>query len=220
MTRILVLNPNSSQDVTASMDAALELVRTPGGPEIVCETLEEGPAGIETQEHVESVVLPLVRHFESHPADAYVIGCFSDPGLALARENLKKPVFGIAESAFHMASGLGRRFGIVAIKKGSIPRHMRNIRALGLTDRLAGDRPLEIGVTEMLQTERVLARIVEVGTELRDIDGADVLILGCASMGGYRGEIERRLGLPVVDPTQAAAMRAINHLTLGYRQAA
>ncbi len=219
MTRILVLNPNSSADVTRSMDAALGCLRLPGGAEIICATLAEGPPGIETQEHVESVVLPIARYFESHPADAYVIGCFSDPGLALARENLKRPVLGIAESAFHLATGLGRRFGVVAIKKGSIPRHMRAIRSLGLIDRLAGDRPLDIGVTEMAGAG-VVDRIVEVGTELRDRDGADVLILGCASMGGYRAEIERRLGLPVVDPTQAAVSRAMSLLALGYGQAA
>jgi Asp/Glu/hydantoin racemase len=218
MTRILVLNPNSSVDVTQSMDAALDKVRMQGGPEIICATLEEGPPGIETQEHVESVVLPIARYFEAHPADAYVIGCFSDPGLALARENLKRPVFGIAESAFHLATGLGRRFGIVAIKQGSIPRHMRAVRSLGYQDRLAGDRPLDIGVTQM-QGAGVVGRIVEVGTELRDRDGADVLILGCASMGGYRREIEDRLGLPVVDPTQAAVARAMAMLSLGYRQA-
>lgn len=219
MTRILVLNPNSSVDVTQSMDAALDLVRTPGGPEVICATLQEGPPGIETQEHVESVVLPIARYFEANPADAYVIGCFSDPGLALARENLKRPVLGIAESAFHMATGLGRRFGIVAIKQGSIARHMRAVRSLGYMDRLAGDRPLDIGVTQM-QGSGVVERIVEVGTELRDRDGADVLILGCASMGGYRSEIEDRLGLPVVDPTQAAVMRAMSTLFLGYKQVA
>ncbi|MCX5570076.1 aspartate/glutamate racemase family protein [Kaistia nematophila] len=219
MTRILVLNPNSSVDVTQSMNAALDLVRTPGGPEVVCATLQEGPPGIETQEHVESVVLPIARYFEANPADAYVIGCFSDPGLALARENLKRPVLGIAESAFHMATGLGRRFGIVAIKQGSIARHMRAVRSLGYMDRLAGDRPLDIGVTQM-QGSGVVERIVEVGTELRDRDGADVLILGCASMGGYRSEIEDRLGLPVIDPTQAAVMRAMSTISLGYRQVA
>lgn len=220
MTRILVLNPNSSPDITASMSAALDLCRRPGGPEIACETLAEGPPGIETQAHVESVVIPTVRYFETHPADAYVIGCFSDPGLPLARERLAAPVFGIAESAFQWATGLGHRFGIVAIKKGSIPRHMRTVRMLGLADRCAGDRPLDIGVTEMLDGGSVVDRIVEVGTALRDRDGADVLILGCASMGGYRAEVERRVGLPVVDPTQAAVMRAIGYLTLGYGRAA
>lgn len=220
MTRILVLNPNSSADVTRSMSAALEGLRAPGGPVIDCATLPEGPPGIETQLHVESVVIPTMRYFEVHPADAYVIGCFSDPGLHVARERIAKPVLGIAESAFLLALGLGHRFGIVAIKKGSIPRHMRMVRALGHEHRCAGDRPLDIGVTEMLHAGGVVDRIVEVGTELRDRDGADVLILGCASMGGFRAEIERRLGLPVVDPTQAAVMRAIGLISLGYTRAA
>lgn len=215
MSRIFVLNPNSSTDVTDSMDAAIDRLRSPDGIEIVCETLPEGPPGIETQEHVESVVLPLVRRLEREKADAYVIGCFSDPGLALARENLGKPVLGIAESSFHFATGLGRRFGILAIKPGSIPRHMRNLRSLGLADRLAGDRPLNLGV-EQIAAGGVIDRIVEVGSMLRDIDGADVLILGCASMGIYRPEVEERLRMSVVDPAQAAVMRAIGMIRLGY----
>ena len=53
------------------------------GPEIECRTLAEGPYGIETQEHVESVTLPLRRLVaESNDADAFVIACYSDPGLA------------------------------------------------------------------------------------------------------------------------------------------
>jgi Asp/Glu/hydantoin racemase len=38
-------------------------------------------------------------------------------------------------------------------------------------------------------------------------------------MGGYRPEIEQRLGLPVVDPAQAAVMRAIGLVSLGYARA-
>lgn len=220
MKRILVLNPNSSTNITESMDRALDILRLPGAPEIVTATLSEGPPGIETQAHVEGVVIPTARYFAENSADAYVIGCFSDPGLHLARETVKKPVVGIAESAFLTALNLGHRFGIVAIKKGSIGRHMRNVRQLGLESRLAGDRPLDIGVTDVLGGNAVIDRIVEVGTQLRDIDGADVLILGCASMGGFRAEIESRLGLPVVDPTQAAVMRAISLVTLGYGRAA
>jgi hypothetical protein len=53
--RILVINPNSSAAVTAGIDAAMAPLRLPGGPEIECATLAEGPPGIETQAHVESV---------------------------------------------------------------------------------------------------------------------------------------------------------------------
>ena len=220
MTHILVLNPNSSRAMTASMDGPLHMLRFAGGPSITCATLEEGPPGIETQADVESVVLPTVRYFRDHPADAYVIGCFSDPGLHAAREAVRRPVVGIAESAFLAAIGLGQSFGVVAIKQGSVPRHMRAIRQMGLEHRLAADRPLDMGIAEMGEGQRVIDRIVEVGTRLRDLDGADVLILGCAGMGSYRAEIERRLGLPVVDPTQAAVMRAIGLVALGYGRTA
>lgn len=220
MKRILVLNPNSSTNITALMDEALSGMRFHGGPEIVCETLAEGPAGIETQAHVESVVLPIARHFQKNVADAYVIGCFSDPGLHVSRELVTSPVLGIAESALLAALGLGRKFGIVAIKQGSIGRHMRIVRQMGLENHLAGDRALNIGVTQLQSSAGTIDRIIEIGTQLRDLDGADVLVLGCSSMGTFRAELEDRLGMPVVDPTQAAVWRAIGLLTLGYKKVA
>ena len=40
-------------------------------------------------------------------------------------------------------------------------------------------------------------------------DGADVLVLGCAGMARYRAPLAAALGMPVVDPTQAAVTMAI-----------
>ena len=45
---IVVINPNSNQQVTYGIDAALSCFRIPGGPEIKTETLEAGPFGIES----------------------------------------------------------------------------------------------------------------------------------------------------------------------------
>jgi len=219
MARILVINPNSSTSVTASMDRGLDPLRASATDEIASVTLAEGPAGIETQADIEAVVLPLSRLIATESADAYVIACFSDPGLALARETVSKPVVGIAESSFLMALGLGYRFGIVSILEMSIPRHLRYVRQVGLADRLAGDRAIGFGVTE-LAGGNVIERVVEVGRALRDQDGADVLILGCAGMGHWRAKAEEALGIPVVDPTQAAVARAIGLVALGYRRAA
>jgi allantoin racemase len=215
MARILVINPNSSTQTTAAMEEGIASLRTRGGAAIECVTMAEGPPGIETQEHVESVVLPLARLIEREPAALYVIACFSDPGIHLAREVARAPVIGIAESAFLLAMGLGQKFGIVAILERSIPRHMRYVRQLGLTGFLAGDRSINSGVAG-LSGPGVVERIVEVGRRLRDEDGANVLILGCASMGRYRSAIEDQLGIPVVDPAQAAVARAQMLLSLGY----
>src|SRR5688572_10633723 len=138
---ILVINPNSSETVTCAMDEACEALRIAGGPAIECMTLKEGPPGIESQRDVESVVAPLVRTVSEREKDhgAFVIACFSDPGIHAVRELTKKPVLGIAESAILTALTLGQRFGVIAILKPSVARHLRYIGALGVTDRLAGE---------------------------------------------------------------------------------
>ena len=213
--RILVINPNSSETVTRVMDGALDMLRLSGAYRIESISLPDAPAGIETQADIETVVPMIAREIQTNAADAYVLACFSDPGLALAREVSDKPVVGIAESAYWMATGLGHKFGIISILDKSIPRHLRYVRSLGLESRLANDRAINSGVAG-LADHGVVERIVEVGRQLRDLDGANVLILGCAGMGHFRKEIEAQLGIPVVDPAQAAVSRTIGLLTLGY----
>ena len=56
--RILVINPNSNQLVTQGLEQALKPLDFEGGPEIVCETLAEGPYGIESQADVDGVAMP------------------------------------------------------------------------------------------------------------------------------------------------------------------
>ena len=51
--------------------------------------------------------------------------------------------------------------------------------------------------------------MIEVGKELRDEDGADVVVMGCAGMARHRQPLEAALGVPVIDPTQAAVAMAI-----------
>lgn len=208
--RILVINPNSNDMVTEGLRQALTPLAFAEGPEIVCETLAEGPAGIETQEHVESVTLPLRRRVEAaNDVDAFVIACYSDPGLHVAREGTASPVFGIAECGVLTALTRADRFGVIAIKSRSIPRHIRYLRQMGQMDRLAGERPLEMSVAESASGEGTLARMITIGRELRDEDGAGVIVMGCAGMARHRRPLEDALGIPVIDPTQAAVAMAI-----------
>jgi allantoin racemase len=212
--RIRVVNPNSNAAVTRGIDEALEALRFADGPEIVCSTLEEGPFGIETQADVESVVLPLRRLVETdNGSDAFVIACYSDPGLHLCREGTARPVFGIAECGVLTALARAERFGVVAISQRSIRRHLRYLRQMGLLDRFAGERPLEMSVAESADSG-TLGRLIEVGRELKDADGADAVILGCAGMARHRRPLEDALGIAVIDPTQAAVTMALGTLQL------
>ena len=207
--RILVINPNSSTTVTDDVARALDGFRLDGGPAIDCMTLAEGPPGIETQRHVDEVVAPLCRAIERERADAFVIACFSDPGLHAAREATGTPVFGIAQCGILAALARGERFGIVAILEASIPRHRRYVASLGLSNRMAGERAIGLGVTQLVQEEIVADRIGLVAERLRDEDGADAIVLGCAGMARYRAPLEAHLGCPVIDPSQAAVGMAL-----------
>ncbi len=215
--RILVINPNSTVAVTEDIDRALAPLRFRDGPEIVCLTLPEGPPGIETQEHVDSVVVPIRRRVEAEDqgAAAFVIACFSDPGVAEARQATAKPVFGIAESGLMSAMARAGRVGVIAILEASVERHRRFYAARGVEDRVAGELALGLGVLELAEETVAFARLTEVGARLRDEAGAEVLVLGCAGMARYRKRLEDTLGVPVIDPTQAAVAMAITAVGLG-----
>ena len=208
--RILVVNPNSNDAVTEGLAAALQAILFKDGPKIECVTLPEGPFGIETQEHVDSVALPLRRLVEgSNGIDAFVIACYSDPGLHACREATTRPVFGINEAGVLTALARGDRFGVIAIGQRSIRRHVRYMRQMGLMDRFAGERPLNMSVAETASGEGTLDRMIEVGKQLRDADCADVIVMGCAGMARHRRPLEAALGVPVIDPTQAAVCMAL-----------
>jgi Asp/Glu/hydantoin racemase len=208
--RIVVDDPNSIAAVTAAIDRALAPLRMAGGPEIECVTLAEGTPGIQTQAHVEQVVQPLARLIaQRRDAGAFVIACFSDPGLQLCREIAARPGLGIAGCGLLSALTRGERFGILAILRASLPRPLRYVRQLGLGARFAGDLPLGLGVAALADRERTLARMAEVGVQLIERHGADVLVLGCAGMADCRGPLQAMLRIPVIDPTQAAVTMAI-----------
>ena len=212
--RILVINPNSSLAVTAAIDASLGPLRIAGEPEIVVDTLRSGPPGIATQIDADSVVLPLAQWVREDNADAFVLACFSDPGLHTVREAAGgRPVMGIAEWGLLRALTLGERFGIIALSPASVQRQQRYVRQMGLQDRYAGSWPVNASAAETAG-EAIRERLAEAGRHLTTHAGADVVVLGCAGMAGHRAAIQERIGRPVVEPTQQATAAAIGALLL------
>ncbi|CAM5218810.1 Asp/Glu racemase [Bosea thiooxidans] len=215
---IYVINPNSTVRVTKEIDVAVTPLRMAGGPAIECLTLTEGPPGIQSQRDVDGLIPALLKRAAGleNEAAAFVIACFSDPGMHALREQSEKPVLGIAESGVLTALTLGQRFGIVAMLQNSIPRHLRYLGAMGMMDRFAGDLPVNLTIAEMADDALTLGRMIAVGRTLRDAHHADVLVMGCAGMARFREPLERELGIPIVEPTQAAVTMAIGRVQLGW----
>jgi Asp/Glu/hydantoin racemase len=215
---LYVINPNSSEAVTAGIDAALAPLRRDDGPRIECVTLADGPPGVQTQHDVDRAALSVRAFAEAQRADAagFVTACFSDPGLHMLRELGGVPALGISEAAALTAMTLGQRFGVVAILRGSIARHWRAWGAMGIAQRVAGEVAIGRTVTELADAEATFSGMVEAGRRLRDDHGADVLVMGCAGMAAFRAPLQEATGLPVVEPTQAAVSMILGRIQLGW----
>lgn len=219
MKNLIVINPNSSQTVTKGIDAAIDPLRSFGIP-IRCLTLPEGPEGIESQRQADLTIAPLLALAEAQEdAAGYVIACFGDPGLHALRDQTRLPVVGIQEAAVMTALTLGQRFGVIAILPASIPRQLRAFGAMGVLGRLAGDRALGLGVADLAEPDKTLDAMIVTSRRLRDEDGANVLIMGCAGMARYRSTLEEATGLPVVEPTQCAVSMALGQIRLNLSHA-
>ncbi len=212
---IRVINPNSNDGVTQAMSNALEPLRLADGPSIDCITLADGPFGIESDEDVKTVAPMVADEVASDDkAAAFIIACYSDPGLVEARERTARIVYGMAESAILTAITRGGGFGVISIMDQSIPRHMKHLEDRGMTHFCAGDRAINMTVAESASADGAFARLVDVGAKLRDTDGAQSIILGCAGMAVHRAPLEKELSIPVIDPVQAAVAMAVGSVCL------
>lgn len=210
---ILIINPNSNPAVTAGLDAAMTPFRLTGGPGIECLTVPKGPFGIESQADSDAAVPPLLALIRARPdAAAIVIACYSDPGIDAAREATTVPVFGMQESGFLTAMARGDRIGVIAISEGSILRHRKYLRRMGVLDRMVAERPLNMSVAETASGTGTFTRLADVAGQLVREDHADVIVLGCAGLSAHRAALEATIGRPVIDPTQAAVAMALGAL--------
>jgi len=212
---ILVINPNSDESVTEGMIRELKGFHFSEGPRIECVSLSDGPFGIESQADIEAVTLPLRKMVsESSNVDAFVIACYSDPGLHVCREASEKPVFGIQECGVLTAMSLGDRFGVIALQERSIRRHLRYLRQMGVMERLAGERAASLSVRESVSGKGTFEKLLKAAEQLRDSDQADTIILGCAGMAAHRAKLELVIGIPVIAPVQAAVSMAMHSLLI------
>lgn len=215
---IYVINPNSSEAVTAGIDAAMAPLRGSDAPVIRCVTLADGPGGVQSQLDVDRAALSVFRFAQTHRADAaaFVTACFSDPGLYLLREMGACPSFGISESAALTALTMGYSFGVIAMSPGAIARHWRTWGAMGITQRVAGEVPIDRTMAELSDQNATQKAMIAAGKRLRDENGAQVLVMGCAGMASFRHALQDATGLPVVEPTQAAVSMALGRVRLGW----
>ena len=92
--------------------------------------------------------------------DATIIACFDDTGLDAARCLSATPVIGIGEAAFHVASLIAHKFGVITTLARSVAPIEHNLHKYGLASRCGGVRASNVRVLEL----------EEPGSKAREID--------------------------------------------------
>ena len=207
MLRIMWIDPVASKGINEKIRKTINEVKSPDvEPTIVY--IKEGPTHVEYHfyEHLNMHgTLKWVKKAEKEGYDAVVIGCFYDPGLREARELVKIPVIGVAESSMHIAATLGHKFSILVGRRKWIPKMESNIQIYGLEKKLASFRVLNFTVPRMLEEpDRLRESIKREAQKAIDEDGAEVIVLGCTVESGFMKELIEALGVPVIDAVVAS----------------
>nr|WP_297456598.1 aspartate/glutamate racemase family protein [uncultured Halomonas sp.] len=208
--KLLVINPNISADVTRLIGCEAQRSIRPG-TELTLATAPFGVAYIETRAEAliggYAALQIAAEQYRQH--DAIVVAAFGDPGLAALREALPIPVIGMTEAALVSACMQGGRFSVIAISQRIQAWYRECIAAHGLEGRLASiralDEPLQhIGRVQENQGER----LVELGRQAVEHDGADTLILAGAPLAGLARAVSERMSVPVLDGVTCAVTQA------------
>ena len=201
---ILIINPNTSEEMTDKIRAVAEAVKR-DDCSIVVTCPDHGPITIESSYDEAYAIGPTIdlvrRASEQEDYDAIILACFCEIGVEAAREVSPVPVLGLEEPTLATALLLGEKFGIMTEQRPRVAMKKRHVRRYGLEQRMASIRPLELSVAELAaDPEGTKAAGMKLARRMIEEDGAEVIIMGCAAMAGYSDDLERELGIPVLDP--------------------
>ncbi len=204
--RILVINPNTSEEMTQDIDReARQYARSDTEIETVCPT--RGPRSIEGhyEEELAAVAMLEVVKERAGEFDGVVIACYGDPGLAAAREVSPVPVVGIAEASMLMACTVAHSFSIVTVPPRVKPLLENTVRLHGLEARCASIRTTPLSVLDCERDPEAAGReIVKAAKLAIEEDGAEAICLGCAGMGPLDKAVSSEVGVPVLDGVACA----------------
>jgi len=219
--KILLLNPNTTAEVTGLLYAA-GIRAASGGTELVAVTAKRGVPYIATRAEVQiggAIALEMLAEAGSG-FDAAIIAAFGDPGLFGARELFSFPIVGLAEAAMLTACMVGRRFSIVTFSRTLTPWYQECVAMHGLEARCAGIRALDESFRSIsdvqAEKEDLLVRLANLAVEQ---DEADVVILSGAPLAGLADKVKDRIPVPVIDPIAAAVRQAESLAALKPRKA-
>lgn len=221
MSTLLVMNCNTSAEMTADIVAQATAVARPGTV-IRGDQPDWGPASAEGYYDsfltAAAVLDKLTRMAQDGASfDALIMAGFGEHGREGARELLDVPVVDITEAAAMHAMLLGRRFAVVTTVERAAGQIEESLATAGLWSHCVGVEATGLAVLDVASDWEATAESFVVASRRALARGADVLCLGCAGMAGLQEEVGRRLGVPVIDGVSAAVALAEGLVAQGLR---
>src|SRR6266404_4859536 len=178
MTKILIVNPNTTASMTKTIAEAARAV-----PGLIQAFLNAGDA------------------------DAGIIACFDDTGLDAARSAARFPVVGICEAALVTAGQLAKRIAVVTTLPRSIVPLEELVRRYGFAER-AVVTACNVAVLDLEKSGSGAAEKLEAEIARALEKGAEAIVLGCAGMADLARKLSQQFSVPVIDGVAAAVKQA------------
>lgn len=208
--RILLINPNTTQELTDRLEAAARGVMSKG-TELVAVTAPTGVPYISTRAEaqiggVQVLEILAERHQDF---DAAIVAAFGDPGLGAARELFDIPVIGLAEAGMLTACMLGGKFSIVTFAQALGPWYRECVNWHGMQGRCAGVYMLDGAFSSInaVQDEKA-DLLVNLARQVVDVGDTDVVVLAGAPLAGLASRVRDKIPVPVIDCAEAAIKQA------------
>lgn len=145
------------------------------------------------------------RYAAENNYDAVVMGCFYDTGLEDMREiSGDTIVVAPCQASLQITANLANRFSVLVGNDKWIEQMSGNVRKYGYGERLASMRSIATSANELqADTCYTVKRFIEAGRKAIEEDRAEAIILGCTCSFGLHHELQKALGVPVIDPLYA-----------------
>lgn len=211
--RLLLLNPNTSREITDLVLSAAEKIVAPG-TELVAVTASYGVPFIGGRETIAIAATAALDAFKQAEVasgrrfDAVLLACFGDPGLAAIRQAAGCPVVSFADSSCVAAAAVAEKFSVITGGSVWVPILQEFFEALGYRSRIASIRAVAATGAEIAANpDAALAGLAgEVNACIQD--GAQAVILGGAGLAGVAARLAARTRVPLIDSVAAGVIQA------------
>ena len=213
MPHLLLINPNTSADVTALLVRHAQALAPPGGR---CDALTApfGAAYIASQAAADVAERAVPAAWEAYRAsggaapDAVLVACFGDPGVAALRALTSVPVLGLAEVAMRAAAGLGR-YAVVTGGAAWGPMLERLAASLGLADGLAGVVTVERSGAQLLaDPPAAQALLLAACHDALALGDVRAIVIGGAALADVAAPLASLLPVPLIDNVRVGLLAA------------